>query len=186
MLSIRSCLLCPASILLNTSMVLLQGGQSSAWSCHASRILVAALCCHLSHVAVLSDKADVAKMRQEALVDLDPSMALGHHQAHRTGPSGLTHCISVSSTAWCRKVKRRQEAPRWVDSYTVPGQYVGVRYPRDPISDSLDSSSGATEGAPAPHQQHPTHRLSSGLYRSWSTCRLLCREWRQHISSRCA
>ena len=46
----------------------------------------------------------------------------------------------------CRKVRRRQEAPRWVDSYTVPGQFVGVRYPPDPISDSADSVSGSVEG----------------------------------------
>ena len=27
-----------------------------------------------------------------------------------------------------RKVRRRQEAPRWVDAYTVPGQFVSVRH----------------------------------------------------------
>ena len=35
-----------------------------------------------------------------------------------------------------RKMRRRQEAPRWIDSYNVPGQFIGVRYPSDPISAS--------------------------------------------------
>jgi hypothetical protein len=39
-----------------------------------------------------------------------------------------------------RKVKRKQEAPRWIDAYTVPGQFIGVRYPADPITASASAS----------------------------------------------
>ena len=100
-------------------------------------------------------------------------MARGHHLGHSTGPSGLTHCISGSSTDCCRKVKRRQEAPRWVDAYTVPGQFVGVRYPPDPISDLVDSPLHSTEGAPAPQQQQ-AHRQFLGLCCLRTAQRLSC------------
>ncbi len=43
----------------------------------------------------------------------------------------------------CRKMRRRQEGPRWVDAYKVPGQFVGIRYPPDPISDSAAASCDA-------------------------------------------
>ncbi|BDA47799.1 hypothetical protein COCOBI_11-0560 [Coccomyxa sp. Obi] len=46
-----------------------------------------------------------------------------------------------------RRMRRRQEGPRWVDAYKVPGQFVGVRYPPDPIS---DSASGSTDAGDAP------------------------------------
>ena len=32
-----------------------------------------------------------------------------------------------------------------MDTYTVPGQFVGIRYPPDPVSDSADSASGGAE-----------------------------------------
>lgn len=47
-----------------------------------------------------------------------------------------------------RKVRRRQEAPRWIDSYNVPGQFIGVRYPSDPISDSASASVSGGEILP--------------------------------------
>lgn len=40
-------------------------------------------------------------------------------------------------------MRRRQEGPRWVDAYKVPGQFVAVRYPPDPISDSNAASMDA-------------------------------------------
>ncbi|CAL8469738.1 g9280 [Coccomyxa elongata] len=46
-----------------------------------------------------------------------------------------------------RRMRRRQEGPRWVDAYKVPGQFVGVRYPPDPIS---DSASGSIDAGDAP------------------------------------
>ncbi|KAK9802950.1 hypothetical protein WJX72_006330 [[Myrmecia] bisecta] len=30
-----------------------------------------------------------------------------------------------------RKISRRQESPRWIDAYKVPGQFIGIRYPAD-------------------------------------------------------
>lgn len=60
----------------------------------------------------------------------------------------------------CRKVKRRQEAPRWVDAYTVPGQFVGVRYPPDPISDSQDPASDSSGEQDAhPEEVSPVSHL---------------------------
>ena len=44
-----------------------------------------------------------------------------------------------------RKIKRLQEAPRWIDAYTVPGQFVAVRYPPDPVASA--STSGTQGGA---------------------------------------
>lgn len=43
-----------------------------------------------------------------------------------------------------RKIKRMQEAPRWIDAYTVPGQFVAVRYPPDPVASA--STSGIQDG----------------------------------------
>jgi len=36
---------------------------------------------------------------------------------------------------------------RWVDSYTVPGQFVGVRYPPDPVGDATAAAASAAEEA---------------------------------------
>ena len=47
-----------------------------------------------------------------------------------------------------RKIKRLQESPRWIDAYTVPGQFVAVRYPPDPVASASASNSqnGACSG----------------------------------------
>jgi hypothetical protein len=45
-----------------------------------------------------------------------------------------------------RKVRRRQEGPRWIDAYRMPGQFVGVRYPPDLVSDSASASVSGSQG----------------------------------------
>ena len=36
-----------------------------------------------------------------------------------------------------RKVKRRQQAPRWLDEFTVPGQFVAVRHDGSDLTQRL-------------------------------------------------
>ena len=57
----------------------------------------------------------------------------------------------------CRKMRRRQEGPRWVDAYKVPGQFVGIRYPPDPISDSAAASCDAGVTTPLLHASLVCH-----------------------------
>ena len=77
-----------------------------------------------------------------------------HTQAPWTEPQ--QNCLTLSLSD-CRKVRRRQEAPRWVDSYTVPGQFVGIRYPPDPVSDSADMASSTAEGMLSPASLQMPH-----------------------------